>query len=875
MLRNIPFHRYFKPSEGIPLSRLLVVPFVLQITGLVGLVGYFSVQASQQTFENLAAQVMSRTSSLVEHHLETRFGIPEQVSQINDSILQTRPFTAQESAQFERVLWKQVHTFGVDRISYQDQKGALVSIGFDRNQKPTLDVLNALTRQQLQTYTLTAQGQRQNLLTPSSSLSQAQLMPFPWYQQAAQQGRSSWMQTDHCGSSRESTLALCYSHPVYDHLNQLKGVLAIELKLSQLNEALRHVVLEHGNAASSIFILKRDGSLLASSTVTGTATTGTATTSTVHDRPVLATQSADPLIRKTVHQLQSVLGNTQPSAASHQFDFPWNGDRQYAQVTPWTNKLGLDWSIVVVIPQKGFTGVTTSNPMTPALWVTALLGTTLLSIFTAQWIARPIRRLSEASRAIANGETDHGIEVKGIRELEILSQSFNQMVDQLQESLTQLEIRVEQRTAELNEAKQTAEAASRAKSAFLANMSHELRTPLNAILGLSQLMHYDGPLTPDQEENLEIINRSGEHLLSLINDVLDMSKIEAGRVTLNERDFDLYELLKTIEDMFRLKAADRGIQLSVHYLCDLPPYIRGDEGKLRQVLINLLGNAVKFTQSGWIMLSVGLANRVGGISGEPDYTLSPTPYTLNFAVEDTGPGIAPDELGQLFESFVQTSTGCESQQGTGLGLAISRKYVQLMGGEDLKVWSVVGEGTRFTFDIQVGLSEPFTPQSQRSQRVVGLQEGQPSYRILVVDDYQTNRQLLTKLLSPLGFEVREADNGKAAIVQWECWQPHLIWMDMQMPEMRGCEATRYIKSQPNGNRTVIIALTASVFEEERITVLAAGCDDFVRKPVADTLIFEKMAQHLGVQYCYAENLPISVFKGTEGKLVAVNSVDSR
>jgi signal transduction histidine kinase/ligand-binding sensor domain-containing protein/CheY-like chemotaxis protein len=406
---------------------------------------------------------------------------------------------------------------------------------------------------------------------------------------------------------------------------------------------------------------------------------------------------------------------------------------------------------------------------------------------------------------------------------------------------------LQEREEQLRQAKEAAEAANQAKSIFLANMSHELRSPLNAILGFSQIIRRNGPLPQQAQENLGIIIRSGEHLLSLINQVLDLSKIEAGHITLNETDFDLHRLLDDLEDMFFLKAHDKGLHLIVDRPDNLPRYIRTDEVKLRQVLINLFSNALKFTEKGGVTLRVGL-------KGQEADPLTP----IYFELEDTGPGIDSKEMDKLFEAFAQTETGRHAQEGTGLGLPISRKFIQLMGG-DITVKSQVGYGTLFSFNIQCQALASIQNRKSRNghvseiqNQIVALEPGQPRYRILVVDDKWTNRQLLIKLLNPLGFELREAQNGQEALQIWEEFEPHLIWMDMRMPVMDGFEATRRIKATTKGQATALIALTASSFEEERAIVLSAGCDDFVRKPFREVEIFEMMSKHIGTRYIYEE-----------------------
>jgi signal transduction histidine kinase/CheY-like chemotaxis protein len=814
-------------NQKIPLQLVLVVPFVLQIFAAVGLTGYLSLRNGQKAVNNLASQLRSEVSKRIDQHLDTKFNTARHLAQVNGDAFDVKLLNPQDLKGIAHFFWKQMQLFDIGYISFGSPGGKFAGAGYYTDKDIVVNVADPKQQGNRDNYVYKTdkQGDRVQLFDVYKNY---EFDKEAWYSKTIQIGKPTWVVYQ--WEITPFPLAVSANRPIYDQNNKLIGVIGIDQRLSQISDFLRQLKV---SPSARTFIVERNGLIVASS-----STEQPFTLTNNKPKRLKASESRDPLIQATAKHIAEHFNSFSNIKEAQQLDFLLNNKRQFVQVAPWQDEWGLDWIVVVAVPESDFMGQINANTRTTILLcLGALFLATILGIYTSRWIAYPIKRLNMASEAIADGQLDQQVEVKGIQELGNLAKSFNHMAKQLQESFTTLEQRVAERTTELQAAKLIADSANHAKSEFLANMSHELRTPLNGILGYAQILLRDQTATPKQKDSINIIHQCGSHLLTLINDILDLSKIEARKLELFTKDFHLETFLNGIVEISRIRAEQKDISFTFEPRNKLPLALNADDKRLRQVLINLLGNAIKFTDKGGVCLKVGVVNDSSPI------------YRIRFQIEDTGVGMTPQQLEKIFLPFEQVGDQQRMTEGTGLGLAISQQIVQMMGSQ-VQVESTIGEGSTFWFEVDLLEASGWIEldATKSANQIVGYQG--KKQKILVVDDRWENRSVILNLLEPLGFELIEAENGQDALTKYQLHQPDLIITDIAMPIMDGLEMIKQLRNQPEGQTVPVIVSSASVFSFDRQQSHDAGANNFLPKPVQSEELFDQLQQQLQLTWQY-------------------------
>ena len=971
-------HQVSQTPLQVPLRWVLVIPFAIQIIAAVGLTGWLSFQNGHKAVNDLANQLQDEVGTRIEQHLNGYLAQPTMVTQNILDAIALGYLDIYNPRSMDRYFLKQVQMFeDIPYVLMGNEEGELYAIDRDKEGILTIDITDSATNYSFNTYATDSQGNRTDTLL--GSIPDYDPRVRPWYITPVTEGQPVWSDIYLYVSIAE--LGITFGAPVYDDLGQLLGVVGADLVIVHVNQFLSELQI---SPSAQTFIIERSGLLVATSIEENLFLPAD---SDQELERLSATESQDRLTRVTTEYLKEYFGDLSQIEVTEQLKFNIDGDLLFVRVIPYQDERGLDWLIVILIPESDFMAqINTNTRTTIVLCIVALLVALGVGLLTANWVTQPLLKLNAAAKEIAKGAWKQTLDIQRSDEVGELAKSFNQMAAQLKASFETLEQRVEERTHDLQEnqrvlttlmtnlpgiayrylddeystmkfvsqgcydltgyspedlidnqtiayadlihlgdrqlvrstiaaaieqqqpfqlvyrsvtatgelkwfweqgmgvyaedgslaflegfitditerkqveealaeAKQMSDSANQAKSEFLANMSHELRTPLNGILGYAQILQRSHELSPKDRKGVDVIRQAGTHLLTLINDVLDLAKIEARKLELIPQTVNFPSFISGVAEVIGIKAKEKGLEFQAITPSPLPEGVYIDPKRLRQVLLNLLGNSTKFTHQGEVTLTV---EPMGSpqLSPELDTTVVP----IGFTIQDTGVGMTPEQVKKIFLPFEQVGDGQQKAEGTGLGLAISRQIVEMMGGE-IQVSSELGKGSRFWFEVNLPVVQDW-----KEELTVGAKGKIVGYKgerqkILIVDDKVVNRMVVGEVLEPLGFVVTGAEDGEQGIEEYEQCQPDLIVTDLVMPKLDGFELARRIRQKDAD--VIIIASSASVLENDQNRSIVAGCNDFVPKPVDMEQLLGRIQQLLALEWIYEIPTDTSEAKSSE------------
>ncbi|MEB3280583.1 MAG: ATP-binding protein [Lyngbya sp.] len=821
-------------SAKIPLKTLLVVPFVLQIVSAVGLVGWLSFKNGQEAVNKLATELQEQANSRLQLFLDNYFTIPQQINKINQDAIQLGLIDLENLSTLGLYFAKQIEVFDVSYINFGGREiNQFIGVKNLENIPPRIiEFYRQAADGDLYwlSYTRDERGNKQNINT---FIENTDHRIEGWYSNVVDADKPVWSQIYQWED--EPILSISASYPIYNSNNQFIGVIGVDLNLSDISQYLNQINLSDD---TTIFLIERNGMLVANS-----GETESFVENNNKVQQISALESPNPKIREITQELLEKLGNFNQITTPQQLYLNLDDEREFIQVTPWKTESGLDWLMVVAIPESDFMAQINANTRsTIILCIITLILATTLAILTARWIIQPILKLKNSALAFSEGKFDQTVDVNRSDELGILAKTFNDMAQQLQASFATLE----SQNIELKRLNQI-------KDEFLANTSHELRTPLHGIIGLADSLidGATGTLPAKTTENLRMIANSGRRLLTLVNDLLDFSQLKHNKIGLQLKSLGLREIVDVVLVLSQSLVGEKHLTL-INSVPDDLPGVEADENRLQQILYNLIGNAVKFTESGTVEVTAF------------EKIVDESHPLIAVTVSDTGIGIPEDKLEQIFESFEQGDGSTARQYGgTGLGLAVTKQLVELHDGT-IDVRSKVGEGSQFTFtlpkakspvqplennNIQPALvSIPVLPSELETDSETipdVLIEYKTEFKILVVDDEPVNIQVIANNLSLQNYAITQATNGLEALKLIEAgFKPDLILLDVMMPRMTGYEVCQKLREKYLHSELPILMLTAKNQVADLVDGLTSGANDYLSKPFSKQELLARIKTHL-------------------------------